>query len=77
MPALKEEMRKKDEELFASVERLSALERVLKRKEEDLDPRKGVEAQCRDLQSRVDQLQGQLNDFQFEMDGLRGEVPGK
>lgn len=36
-----------------------------------------VEAQCRDLQRRVDQLQDQLVERQFEVDGFRREVACK
>lgn len=74
MSALREDLRQKDEELLAYVEHLIALEGALKRKDEELQLSKGVEALCGDLQIQVDQLQDQLNERQFEVEGLRGEV---
>lgn len=56
MPGLREELKKKDEELMVAVERFNILEGALRRKEEDLKMSKGVEAQCSDLQSQVVQL---------------------
>lgn len=56
MVALREELKKKDEELMVAVERFNILEGALRRKEEDLKMSKGVEAQCSDLQSQVVQL---------------------
>lgn len=58
MPALKEELRKRDEELLASVEQFNSFEGELKRKEEELELNRGVEAQCHDLQSHTYQLHG-------------------
>lgn len=72
VPALREELRKKDKELVVSVERLSTLEGALKRKDEELELSRGIEAQFHDLQGRVDQLQGQLSECQFKVDGLWG-----
>lgn len=54
MTSLTEELKKKDEESIVYVERLSALEGALKRKDEELELSRGAEALCRDLQSRVD-----------------------
>lgn len=66
--ALREEMKKKDEELMATVEGFNILEGALKRKWEELELSKGVKAQWSDLQSQVVQLQSQLDGCQFEME---------
>lgn len=42
--ALREELKKKDEELLASMERISTLERALERKDEEIELSRGVEA---------------------------------
>lgn len=72
MNALREKLKRKDEDLLTSVERFSALEGALKKMDEELELSRGVEAQCRDLQGRVNQLQNRLDDCHFEVDRLRG-----
>lgn len=66
-----------DEELLVSVEWISSLEGPLKRKDDELELRRGKEDQCCDLQSRVDQLQDQINERQFKVDGFKWEVARK
>lgn len=44
MTALREELKKKNEELLTYVERLSAMEGELKRKDKELEPSRGIEA---------------------------------
>lgn len=63
MPTLREELKNKDEELMAAVERFNNLEGALKREEEELELSKGMKAQCRDLQIQLVQLQSQLEGF--------------
>lgn len=72
VPALREELKKKNEELMAAVERLNVLEGDFKRKKEELELSKGMEAQCNDLKNQVDQLQIHLDVCQLQMDTLRG-----
>lgn len=60
--ALREDLKKKDENLLSYVERLNAMEGALKRMKDEVELIRGVEAQCRDLQSQVDQLQDQLDE---------------
>lgn len=50
------DLRKRDEELLVFVERFNSLKVALKRKEDELELSKSVEAQCRDPESPVDQL---------------------
>lgn len=54
-----EELKKKYEKLMAVVERLGILDGDIKRKDKELELSKGMEAQFRDLQNQVNQLQGQ------------------
>lgn len=54
VPTLKEELKKKDEELLASIEQFNLREGAFRRKEEELKLSKGVEAQCSNLYSQVD-----------------------
>lgn len=57
-----------------SVEWLSALEGGLKRKDEELELSKGVEAQCCNLYDWDDNLQDQLGERQLVAYGLLEEL---
>lgn len=77
MSAMREELKKKYEELMAVIERFNVLEEALKGKEEELELSKGMEAQYSDLQNQVVQLQGQLDECRFQVEALKGEVDEK
>ncbi|XP_070047282.1 uncharacterized protein [Nicotiana tomentosiformis] len=74
---LREDLKKRDEELMQVVEKCSILEGTLRRKEIELELRKGIEAQCSDIQAQVVLLRGQLEECQFKADALSGEVAEK
>lgn len=67
MWVLREDLNKRDEELMQVMEKCSILEGTLRRKKEELELSRGVEAQCSDLQAQVVLLRGQLEECQFRV----------
>ncbi|XP_070009490.1 peroxisomal and mitochondrial division factor 2-like [Nicotiana sylvestris] len=75
--ALRDELKRKDDELVRVIRKCSVLEGALRDKEEELEVSKGVEAQCANLQDQVVSLRAEIEECLIKVDVLNSEVTEK